>query len=146
MLPRDILAAFDRPLDVVLGVDLGELVDGRRVVVLGLAFGAGRTDLHYAFVPAYAGAGDALRHWAWELGVRDDLGTAYASGSGAFDAVTPGAWSHGSRDIVPGLNPEARWVELRCSPAAGDWTPPDARTRVVELRRADGDVRIRYDG
>jgi hypothetical protein len=144
VLPRDILAAFDQPLDVVLGIDLGELVDGRRVVALGLAFGAVRTDLHYAFVPAYAGAGDELRHWCWELGVRDDLGTDYEGGSGAFDAVTPGAWSHGSRDIVPGLNPEAGWVELSCSPSRGDWTPPDARARVVELRRDDGSVHVRY--
>jgi hypothetical protein len=143
MLPRDILAAFDRPLDVVLGLDLGELVEGRRVVALGLVFGPTRTDLHYAFVPAFAGAGDEIRHWSWELAVRDDLGTGYESERGAFDPYTPGAWSHGTRDIVPSLNPEARWVELSCRPAPG-WTPPDPRTRVVEIRRGEPDARLRY--
>ena len=66
-------------------------------------------------------------------------------GSFAFDNATAGAWSHGVRDIVPGLNPDARWVELSFVPAGGGWTPPDPRVRVVELRRADGSVRVRYD-
>jgi hypothetical protein len=142
MLPRDILAAFDRSLDVVLGLDLGELVEGRRIVALGLVFGPVGTDLHYAFVPALAAAGDGIADPLWLLTVRDDLGTDYQTASGALDTAT-GTWSHGTRDIVPSLNPEARWVELSCWPARG-WTPPDPRARVVEIRRGEPDARLRY--
>jgi hypothetical protein len=46
------LQRADRRLAVAFEVDLGELIDGHRVVARGLEFGSEGAVLHYEFVPA----------------------------------------------------------------------------------------------
>jgi hypothetical protein len=45
------LSEMSRHLDVVLDVDLGELIEGHRVVARGIEFGVAGDELHYEFVP-----------------------------------------------------------------------------------------------
>lgn len=70
---------YARGLDVEFDVDLGELIDGHRVVARGVLFGEQGMSLEYDFVPGMTKAETDERpfFWYWFLEAHDDIGTEY---------------------------------------------------------------------
>src|SRR5262249_59389411 len=73
------LAEIGERLDIAFDVDLGELVEGHRVVGRGVLNLPGGAELHYELVPAWDSDSPPT---AWSVIARDDAGTDYGGGRG----------------------------------------------------------------
>jgi hypothetical protein len=128
-------------LDVVFDVDLGELVDGHRVIARGIEMASSGAVLHYEFVPGMSETGRKDMFWYWTLSTADDAGTAYTDNNGgAFDPEGTAA-GHGIRDLGGVVPVSAKRLLLRFEPAPG-WTPPGPWCRRMEIDLVDGSVAV----
>jgi hypothetical protein len=109
------LAEIGERLDVEFDVDLGELVEGHRVVARGVLNLLGGAELHYELVPAWDSDGAPA---GWEVIARDDVGTDYGEVRGG--SIDPpdggGAATHGIRDIGGPIPAEAHVLGLEFTP------------------------------
>ncbi|MCK2217069.1 hypothetical protein MF672_025225 [Actinomadura sp. ATCC 31491] len=132
-----------RRIDLAFDVDLGELVEGHRVVARGLELSDGGGVLHYELVPGLRPGETAAKgsfFWYWMLSVEDDLGTPYLDdNTGAFDPEEGKAAAHGVRDLGGAVPGEARLLRIGLRPAEG-WTPPRPWCRLLEVALPDGPV------
>jgi len=105
------LAEIGERLDIEFDVDLGELVEGHRVVARGVLNRLGGAELHYELVPAWDSASPPT---GWTVIARDDIGTDYGGASGgAIDPPSgPATATHGFLDIGGPIPGEAKVLGL----------------------------------
>jgi hypothetical protein len=109
------LAEIGETLDIEFDVDLGELVQGHRVVARGILNLPAGAELHYELVPGWDSAAAPT---GWEVTARDDAGTDYGGASGgALDSPGgDGTATHGIRDIGGPIPAEANVLTLEVTP------------------------------
>jgi hypothetical protein len=138
--PRDATDAYfrlmephGRRLDIAFDVDLGELVEGHRVIARGLELKtASGAVLHYEFVPGVE-RDERPFGWYWLLSASDDRGTTYGDeNGGAFDHRDGRAAAHGERDLGGVIPKRATRLMLAFEPPSG-WTPPEPWTRQIVI-------------
>jgi hypothetical protein len=109
------LAEIGEQLDVAFDVDLGELVEGHRVIARGIRNLPGGAELHYELVPGWDSDSTPT---GWEVVVRDDAGSDYGGVSGGV--LDPrggdGTATHGLRDIGGPIPGEANVLTLEITP------------------------------
>jgi hypothetical protein len=135
------MGRWGRRIDIPFDVDLGELVDGHRVIARGLELRGLGAVLHYEFVPGIeTEEQDRKGHffWYWTLRATDDRGTKYDdSNTGGFD-TRGGPSIQGERDVGGRVPRRAATLRLAFEPPEG-WTPPEPwrRAIVVDLVRRE---------
>ncbi|GAA4956590.1 hypothetical protein HD597_001734 [Nonomuraea thailandensis] len=131
-----------RRLDLVFDIDLGDLVEGHRVVARGMEMLDSGGVLHYEFVPGVRPYETEVKgpfFWYWMLSTEDDQDTPYRDDNmGAFD---PGgeAAAHGTRQLGGPVPGSASWLRVSFRPAEG-WTPTRSWCRQLEIALPDGVV------
>ena len=127
------MAVWGRRIDISFDVDLGELVDGHRVIARGLELRGAGAVLHYEFLPGIdTDEQERKGHffWYWSLYATDDRGTEYDdSNTGGFD-TRGGPSVHGERDIGGRVPRRATRLRIAFEPPEG-WTPPEPWRRVI---------------
>ena len=105
------LAEIGETLDIEFDVDLGELVEGHRVVARGILNLPGGAELHYELVPGWDSAAAPT---GWAVSAHDDAGTDYGGVSGG--ALDPpggdGTATHGIRDLGGPIPADANVLTL----------------------------------
>ena len=128
-------------LDVVFDVDLGELVDGHRVIARGVEMASSGAVLHYEFVPGVTEAETGRKGMFWYWTLSGD--TAQTSGMTRLEAIS--SKSVGSEKLWMG--------ETHVAPAtnSGDHHHGEAETAIYVLTGnpafvfADGDQEVRLE-
>jgi hypothetical protein len=119
------LAAINGRVDIPVRLDLGELIRGQHVVIvgIGLRLPCGSV-IHNEFVPGFR-QGDRNLDTSWGLGeVSDDLGTDYDhGGQGGSGADPDGIVRSGIEILGNGIPEGASWLKIEVGHASR-WTPP----------------------
>jgi len=135
------MSRWGRRIDVAFDIDLGELVDGHRVIARGLELRHSGAVFHYEFIPGISAEEQETKgpfFWYWTLHATDDRGTEYdSSNTGGFD-TRGGESVHGERDLGGRVPRRAARVTLAFEPPDG-WQPPEPwrRTIVVDVDRRE---------
>lgn len=127
-------------LDLVFDADLGDLIDGHRVIARGLERDPGV--LHYVFVPGLTEDEVAEKgpfFWYWTPQAEDDAGTGYAGGDGGALSTRGGPESHGTRDLGAPVPASARVLRLTFAPAPG-WRPTGPWHATLAIDLASGEI------
>jgi hypothetical protein len=145
--PRHATDAFlsrnGRRLAVAFDVDLGELVEGRRVIARGIERGGAGAELHYEFVPGISDSEWAVPEpffWYWMLHASDDRGTVYSDDNGGGFDQAGGPAAHGLRDLGNVIPPEARLLTIDFEPPKpwSGWSPRSSYVRRLVIDLGEG--------
>ncbi len=127
------LGRWGRRIDIPFDVDLGELVNGHRVIARGLELRGSGAVFHYELVPGIEREEQNRKghfFWYWTLQATDDQGTEYDdSNIGGFD-TRGGPSLHGERDVGGRVPRRATRLRLAFEPPDG-WSPPEPWQRVI---------------
>jgi hypothetical protein len=110
------LADRAEELDFEFDVDLGELVEGHRVVARGIMNLPGGAEFHYELMPGWDSPTPPT---GWSVVARDDAGTAYGGVTGRAKLDPPGGGAkttHGLKDIGGPIPGEANVLTLEFTP------------------------------
>jgi hypothetical protein len=127
-------AGWGHRLAISFDVDLGELVQGHRVVARGIERREQGALLHYEFVPGVdADAQQSQRgpfYWYWTLLAGDDRGTRYHDSKGGVFNPSAGSASHGVRQLGGVIPTKACRLTIDFEPVM-DWSPASYVRRLV---------------
>jgi hypothetical protein len=127
-------------LDVHFEVDLGELIEGSHVLLLGIrtmAPGTVGSVVRVKFDPPVVQSPTLSTGWGIESAT-DDRQTRYAPGTGGAEVDAIGRITFGDEDLGVAIPPEAQWIEMTFYPANG--FEPAAWTRRVRVELPTGRI------